>query len=269
MAPIKFEENIREKLQERELQPSKEAWGKLSAKLDAQLPHKKNNTFLWLAVAASFVGILLVTTLFFNKKEGDNQWVEETPIKILNNEPKQNDTEVASETVLEEKKTNEATQVVPKISVSKRQVVAVSEKNTLSNLSTIEKASQKETQQKWKPERVIAVTESKKETTVAQKLETEEERFIKEKAEEVVIAVQQIQKENQAVTPGEIDALLAKAQRDIANNRILNSSTQKVDAAALLMDVETELEQSFRDRVFNMLGEGFIKVRSAVAERNN
>ena len=84
-----------------------------------------------------------------------------------------------------------------------------------------------------------------------------------------MIAVQKIQNENNTVTPDEIDALLAKAQRDISNNRILQANTQKVDAAALLLDVETELERSFRDRVFDALGEGFNKVRSAVAERNN
>jgi hypothetical protein len=62
---------------------------------------------------------------------------------------------------------------------------------------------------------------------------------------------------------------LAKAQRAISNQRILQKNTQKIDASALLMDVELELEQSFRDKVFEMLGEGFIKIRTAVSERNN
>ena len=85
----------------------------------------------------------------------------------------------------------------------------------------------------------------------------------------MVVAVQELQNTKNEVTPDEIDALLAKAQRDIANNRILNSNTDKVDATALLRDVETELERSFRDKVFEALGDGFNRIRTAVIERNN
>ena len=34
MAPIKFEENLRDKLEERSLQPSANSWSKLSDRLD-------------------------------------------------------------------------------------------------------------------------------------------------------------------------------------------------------------------------------------------
>ena len=94
MAPIKFEENIREKLQDRELQPSKEAWNKLAATLEDE-PQKKNNRMLWMAVAASFMGVLFVVSFLIGTKndtttnqivEGDNMNppVEET----LVNDPK-------------------------------------------------------------------------------------------------------------------------------------------------------------------------------------
>ena len=41
MAPIDFENNIKDKLDERMLKPSTDAWGKLSERLDNQ--DKKNN----------------------------------------------------------------------------------------------------------------------------------------------------------------------------------------------------------------------------------
>jgi hypothetical protein len=64
-----------------------------------------------------------------------------------------------------------------------------------------------------------------------------------------------------------VEALLNNARREIETQRILNNP--KVDATALLEDVEWELEKSFRDKVFDALGEGFQKVRTAVTERND
>ncbi len=42
-----------------------------------------------------------------------------------------------------------------------------------------------------------------------------------------------------------------------------------MDATALLNVVEFELETSFRDKVFEALGDGFEKVITSVADRNN
>ena len=89
------------------------------------------------------------------------------------------------------------------------------------------------------------------------------------KVAEVVEAVLALQVQNNTVTPEEIDALLAQANRDLANRRLLEQADGKMDPMALLNDVELELEQSFRDRVFEALGSGFDKVRTAVVERNN
>ncbi len=61
--------------------------------------------------------------------------------------------------------------------------------------------------------------------------------------------------------------MLLKAQRDINSLKIVKN--KKVDATALLNVVESELETSFRDKVFDALGDSFEKVRTAVAERNN
>jgi len=75
MAPIKFEQNIREKLQERELQPGKEAWNKLSSTLEKE-PQKKSNRRLWMAVAAGFMGVLLVVSfLLINNKVANTQQI--------------------------------------------------------------------------------------------------------------------------------------------------------------------------------------------------
>jgi hypothetical protein len=176
------------------------------------------------------------------------------------NEQFQNEGGIASENILEEKDTEISADKIEEVQLSKSNIAKTEKNSTSIKNETINPLIEIQNKNK----EVIALNETKTE-----KESTNEERFINKKVDEVVVAVQKIQNENNTVTPDEIDALLAKAQRDISNNRILQANTQKVDAAALLMDVETELERSFRDRVFDALGEGFNKVRSAVAERNN
>src|SRR5690554_5295660 len=63
MASYKLEDNIREKLESRELKPSEKAWDKLQVKLDAEQPQKK--TVLWYYVAASVIGILILSSVFY------------------------------------------------------------------------------------------------------------------------------------------------------------------------------------------------------------
>ena len=50
---------------------------------------------------------------------------------------------------------------------------------------------------------------------------------------------------------------------------MFNESTGVVNAHALLQDVEDDLEQSFRSKVFQALKENYITVKTAVAQRNN
>ena len=59
MAPIKFEEDIRDKLAERRIEPSLGSWDKLSAQLDQD--SKGRPKFWWLAVAASFLELVKST----------------------------------------------------------------------------------------------------------------------------------------------------------------------------------------------------------------
>lgn len=85
--------------------------------------------------------------------------------------------------------------------------------------------------------------------------------------DEVVASVKKLQQNDSEITIAEVENLLNNARRDIQTQRILNNP--KVDAAALLQDVEWEIDKSFRDKVFDALGDGFQKVRTAVSERNN
>jgi hypothetical protein len=67
MAPNKLENQFREKLNNREINPSEAAWDRLDAMLSVtEKPKRKRN---WLFVAASILGFLFVGTMIFNQKE--------------------------------------------------------------------------------------------------------------------------------------------------------------------------------------------------------
>ena len=89
------------------------------------------------------------------------------------------------------------------------------------------------------------------------------------KVQEVVAQIKALKETNQNVTEAEIDALLDRAEKEISLQKLYDKSEKTVDADALLQDVEADLEQSFRDRIFEALKVGYKDVKTAVAERNN
>ena len=286
MAPIKFEENIREKLQERELQPSKDAWSKLESRLDKELPEKKGSRGIWLAIAASMTGVLLIVSFFFFRLNGEqpNQLVlDETEIPVLE-EVTPNDRIIENElqksemediAVSEEEKNGAEDMAEDKMQEPvQNKMIAVEETNS----NKLDEPLVSNSEEKIIPKQVVEVEEgvAKVENELPNKTnkeimtpEKKEDMFVDAKVDEVVASIQNIEKNNNTVTAEEIDELLQKAQRDIATQRMLNSDTKKIDATALLRDVETELERSFRDKVFDALGDGYNKIRTAVVQRNN
>ena len=76
-----------------------------------------------------------------------------------------------------------------------------------------------------------------------------------------------LEKNNTWVTDAEVNQLLRQAQEEILATKVLRYDNS-VDATALLADVEGELDKSFRDQSFDALKDGFVKVRTAVADRN-
>jgi hypothetical protein len=262
MAPIKFEDNIREKLQERELQPSDNAWNKLSERLGAP-ERKERSVTLWYAVAAGIAALLVVGSLVFNTSEIPS---EELVLEATPSEKKEENIpseiiktpviteELAVDTSPSEEKEKSVEQTLPQQEEAKKEVLLA-----------------KKSDLKPDPGKMIVENEvpETKEKTLQEKSRLNEASYINSKVEEVLAKVKVMQERNTAITAEDIDVLLAEAQREIKTQQLLNRNTTRVDAAALLSDVETELDRSFRDKVFDALGEGFQKIRTAMAERNN
>ena len=104
-----------------------------------------------------------------------------------------------------------------------------------------------------------------KKTVLQQKVLTFEE----QKITEVVAKVEELKSKNQEVTDEVIDALLLEAQKEIRFNKSYNNSTGIVDANMLLQVVETDLDQSFRSKVFDAIKASFGTVKTVVAQRND
>ena len=82
----------------------------------------------------------------------------------------------------------------------------------------------------------------------------------------VLLQVEGMEAASGEVSDAEIDSLLREAQAQISMQSEM--APDSVNAMALLSEAESEMDQTFREQLFNKLRKGFNKVRTAVADRN-
>lgn len=256
MEPNKFENNIKDKLEKRTLKPSENAWNTLSEHLDTQVEKRNNKPYWWLGIAASVIGILFVIS------------------NVLDNDLKINDTPEVVEANVE-------VEQVETVGLDKKEENGYANSNIKKPL----KEGPKESSQKPKSEGSLFLME-KEEISVAAIVDKNgsEEKDIKvadvdmknepltfeeQKIKDVVAKVHTLKSENKTITNADIDALLIEAQKEIALNRLYNETNGTVDASALLQDVENELDQSFRSKVFEAIKASYNTVKTTVAQRND
>ncbi|MEZ7494100.1 hypothetical protein QO206_01285 [Leeuwenhoekiella aequorea] len=245
MAPMKFEENIREKLEKREINPSPSAWEQIESELDASAARKEKKSFGWFFIAASFIGILVIAGMFFlNTDLPENQQIVVNPV--------------------EEIKTQEQiTDAIDEVNVPDKELeLNSSPEDALVNEKKIEEKSVITK----KPTQMFAATEK---TKKIEPLEEPVKNLINTEVDNLLSKVEQQENTGVAYSDAEIDKLLREAQREIITEKLFKNAQQEVSAQALLYEVEEELDPSFRDRIFEALKEGFVKAREAVVSRNN
>ena len=245
MAPMKFEENIRERLEQRELKPSVKAWERIERELDASAKRKTKKGYGWLLVAAGFIGILILAGKFvFTTDVTPQNQVVETAVE---QNTRKTDTEEEG--------------VVP----------GVTEPSTVEQplVHTDKPVEQKLTPMIQKP---VPVDQKDQVVEVSQEqpvLEAPVQKQIDAEVDALLAKVQEQDYAGVAYSDAEIDKLLRDAQRDIISDQLFNKERNTVSAEALLYEVEEELDPSFRDRIFEALKAGFLKAREAVASRND
>ncbi|MEN2401598.1 hypothetical protein GKZ90_0017540 [Flavobacterium sp. MC2016-06] len=245
MEPNNFEKDFREKLNQREIEPSDKAWDRLDAMLSVA-ENKKSTVRLgslqaskkrWMYVAASIVGFLLVGTFFFNQKKNTIET------------PKNN---VAVEENIQKGTTKK--QNLLKVDSIENQVV-VSEKEAIQN-----------------SENSIAA-EKKSNPNQNKNIKNE----VKQIAESSIINQKNQQSQtviNQTAVPetskNEVtDQLLNVAEKNVvAENLAKPKSKVKINANDLLNQVDGELELSFREKVITKVNKNYQTVKVALANRN-
>ena len=253
MAPIKFEDNIKDKLEKRTIEPSDNAWNRLSEKLDAKEERSKNKIVWWLGIAASLVGVFLVTSLFF--KTGEDQTVAPTLVET----PVIDSTEI-KETLL---KVIENKEVITNKEVHINEAITAA-KDVIKKPVIIKKKNS------YKSNKEVLVNISKAESKdEVKKLNDSEIISTQQEINEALVQNVKLEKNDNKLFDSEIESLLESAQKDLFANTIKPENIKTVDANSLLQDVETALDQSFRDKVFNTLISGYNVVKTAVAERND
>ncbi|VXB15523.1 hypothetical protein [Maribacter litoralis] len=248
METDKFEKHIKAKFQEREILPSENAWAKIASELKDD-DAKKKPVYLWMGIAASIVVLLGVALFYFNGSAVSN----ELPTEIVDTE-----------------KENKLDDVIIKESLpfkSEEEVVEVSSesKTSVEKVKVEEPIVPKIQESKVLDDKIeVAVNQVPTNETIEILVPDE---IIDSKVAAIMAQVNVLE-QNSTVTDAEVDSLLKRAQDEILREKIFNKN-KSVDAMALLTEVEDELDQSFRDQIFDSLKAGFIKVRTAVADRNN
>jgi len=125
-----FEQQVKEKLSNREITPSAQAWGRLDAMLSVQEKPKKKMT--WWYVAASVTGLLLVGMLFFNTSKESNVITPSQEIVVTSTEDKDS---VTTQPSIEP--TNE-------VSVEPKSVLATNEPKVINNSIRTTKTNRQE-----------------------------------------------------------------------------------------------------------------------------
>lgn len=269
MAPIKFEEQIKDKLEKRTVTPSSDTWSKLSQQLDVEDKRNKKSSFWWFGIAASIVALVFVSITYFEQDDEtsidtiivkDNIKEVLSPDKedklINNNETLEKEviaTDNSEETFSENKEKQETpTVVVKKKTEATLDKVAIKPiTNAIAKVKKQDVSKDDKLELKTPPSNVLAPIEN-----------------IEFKS--VIAQLKKIKTENKnTVTDKQIDSLLKSASRELLMDKALKKGNNVVDADALLRYAEEDLGQSFRTRIYEVLKSGFKEVKTAVANRND
>ena len=234
MEPNNMENQFRDKLNKREIKPSENSWDRLDAMLTVAEKPKRN--YRWMYFAASFLGFILIATVFFSQTE---EVVDSEHKKVVIEEKQVQQKENELDKVLEIPVVNE----IPKVVVASQNVI-MKQKATSKTKSNdiLNKIEVVKTDKKQPTETAIAsVDKNNSSPIISQKT---------------------------AVKVNASDLLASVENNQPSQSLAQNANPVKVSSNDLLSQVDGELELSFRERVLKSVSKKYQEVKVAVAKRN-
>jgi len=258
MAPIKFEEQLKDRLEKRTLSPCADGWSKLSERLEVDEKKSKNPLFWWLSIAAGLIIMIAIAVQGFSKSDREEvlpqvveEQIEEEQLKNKNLiNTKSIELAIENETIEDEKESSER--------IKEPQIIDYKKVALKKNKAKTELAD--------RTDLYIKNDESKNGEELNNELPVVTKESMMKDA--VTDALNDLKSEN-TVTDREIDSLLKQASKELFKDKLQKETSKIVDANALLLSVEEDMGQSFRSVVFDALKGGYKTVKTAVAERNN
>ena len=250
-----IEKHLKKKLEKRAIQPSPEAWGKLSNMLDQDKKQANKKGFYYFTIAAS---IILLLGFFFTSqfRENDSIVIDDTVVTTDNNNVKFEEDNI-DELVVEEYSVNDIVTEVQKSKIESHAPV-----NSISDAYAQSFKKKKEERQ----EEEINAIKNKVNDYLAQLQKNKQENLNQEKSEYDLDA--------------EINALLAEASNNLPDKELKNK------APIFQLDKETDMllanafqelnfnpdedtvNETLKDKLFKQLEKGYFKSKMLLAERS-
>jgi hypothetical protein len=244
MEPNKLENQIREKLDSREIQPSEQAWNRLDTMLSVAEEKKTRRPFGFLFIAASITILLTVGMLFFTQNGPEIQ----TKNDVVNFETKDtiqkkvNEISTPSVENNQEVVSNQPTADNRQPTTNNKRVSIINQKSLIKNQNTL---INRDKEIEFMNSSDVALKD-------LPRVETRKE---------IVI----ISSNNNAISD---EALLSTLDKT-TNQSYNKQSNVKVNPKSLLSQVNGELELTFREKVIKKVTKKYKEVKVALANRNN
>jgi len=263
-----IDKNIKEKLQNRTINPSASAWERMSAQLDEQPKKKKKGWFFYVSAAASVLLLISVGFLFLNKNEDiiPSEIIVENPIDTITIDAKidQFINELPAEEAIvkidevEEKQV----EISNKSVATKKNVIPTKKesKKTINNIPITEKVI----------ETLVAVSEdhpTKEGITKKERLKQDPNSSIKINSDDLLFAVT-----HSSTEVKEYYVKLNLTREDVLSTiKIeLKNSNIKVNPEAILAEVERSIgEEDFENNFLKFLKKRVTDIATAIASRND
>lgn len=253
-----YEEDFRKKLEARDIKPKVDSWNRLEEQLENAGKARRPTRNWWAGIVAASACLLLFFGFMFQSSSDTELVVEQQQKNIKENtqlQPSSFETEEKfSESVVAEETTGVEKEELPDQPLTRSGIAG----------QGMDDSKMSETAWMQQEEAEVLLATQMKELGLADLLLEQDisDEVLWKKLDEILAQASTLQESSGQVSDAEIDALLLLAAEDISSNRP-NQETA-VSAEALLYEVEMELEESFRQRVFDLLKQGLDKTRTAV-----